>query len=93
MRLVSPVWSDRYRDKDYLFAYIGRSSNRVRRSLLVSGRDLSDVCLEDSSESYNHFSKENENRIGRQDYHWDVMARAKYGLCPAERRPACGFSN
>jgi len=76
------------RRKDYLFAYIGRSSNRVRKRLLASCRDLSGVRVEDSSAAYNHFSKDNEARSGRQDYYWDVMARAKYGLCPAGAAPS-----
>ncbi len=78
----------RGRPKDYLFAYIGRSSNRVRKRLLASCRDSSDVRVEDSSAAYNHFSKDNEARSGRQDYYWDVMARAKYGLCPAGAAPS-----
>jgi len=78
----------RARPKDYLFSYIGRSSNRVRRRLLGACCDLPDARVEDSSAVYNHFSKGAEVRGGRQDYYWDVLSRAKYGLCPAGAAPS-----
>jgi hypothetical protein len=75
-------------EKKYLFAYIGRNSNFLRRKILDACGNLLDVHIEDSSHIYNHFSKDGIARKERQEYYWSVMSRAKYCLCPAGAAPS-----
>jgi hypothetical protein len=75
-------------EKDFLFAYVGRTSNAVRKRLLTVCRDMPGVHVEDSSGSYEHFGIQRKDRQSRQDRYWGIMSRAKYGLCPAGAAPS-----
>jgi hypothetical protein len=75
-------------EKDFLFAYIGRNSNSLRRRLVATCQNIAAVHVEDSSDNYNHFSNSSESRFERQTHYWDIMSRAKFAICPVGAAPS-----
>lgn len=68
--------------KKYLFSFIGRDCNLIRRQIFEMAFHRKDILIEDSGNTFNVYDKD-VNAGNRQKYYYDIMLQSKFALCPA----------
>lgn len=67
--------------KKYLFSFIGRESDPVRKCIFNINYKREDIFLEDSSNSFNLYDQ-TFNFKNRQKQYYNIMLQSKFVLCP-----------
>jgi hypothetical protein len=70
--------------KDYLMSFVGRRCHPVRDELLGLKYRRPDVCIADSSASFELWKDGDNGTVnrGRQQHYCDTIRRSKFSLCP-----------
>jgi hypothetical protein len=70
-----------YADKRFLFSFVGRNSDRLRRAVFNMHFNRSDILIEDSSDFDLWKESETPNKEMRQRYYYDTLLQSKFSLC------------
>jgi hypothetical protein len=74
--------SDRdFKNKKYLFTFIGRNSDKIRKQIFNLTFNRIDILIEDSSE-FNLWGESMNGRLDRQKYFHETLLHSKFTLCP-----------
>jgi hypothetical protein len=68
-------------EKKFLFSFIGRDSDPIRRPIFLTHFDRKDILVENTENSFNLYNRNNDF-LKKQQYYFEILQRSKFALCP-----------
>jgi hypothetical protein len=68
-------------EKKFLFSFIGRDSDPIRRPIFQTDFHRNDILIENTENSFNLYNRNNDF-LNKQEYYFETLLQSKFALCP-----------
>lgn len=68
-------------EKKFLFSFIGRNSDPVRRLIFLADFDRNDILIENTENSFDLYNRNNDF-LKKQQYYFEILLQSKFALSP-----------
>lgn len=68
-------------EKKFLFSFIGRDSDPIRRAIFLNDFDRNDILVENTENSFDLYNRNNEF-LKKQKYYFETLLESKFALSP-----------